>query len=254
MKLANMTAIVTGAGSGMGEATARLLAANGVKVALFDLNEVAVNQVAKEIGGIAFVCDVSDDEAVTSAVMQAEAQHGPARICVHCAGVAPAKRMVGRKGVMPLADFEQVIKINLVGSFNIMRVVASRLVETETVNESGERGVVILTSSVAATEGQIGQTAYSASKGGVIGMTLPAARELASQGIRVMTIAPGIVATPMLLNMPQTVQDSLAASVPFPKRLADPKEYAELAKHIVENEMLNGSVIRLDGAIRMAPK
>ena len=253
MKLANQTAVITGAGSGMGEAVARHFASLGLKVALLDLNFEAVKKVADDLNGCAYEVDVSNEESAEKAITQIQEQLGNIRICVNCAGVAPAKRIVGRNGPMPLDDFATVIKINLIGSFNIMRLSANAMAQLDPL-EDGERGVIINTASVAAFDGQIGQAAYSASKGGIVGMTLPAARELARFGIRVMTIAPGIVGTPMLLNMPEVVQASLAQQVPFPKRLAKPNEYAMLAQHIVENSYLNGEVIRLDGAIRMAEK
>ncbi len=254
MQIKDKIAVITGAASGMGAASAKHLAAAGARVALLDVNEEALAEVAKETGGVAIPCDVTSAEDMQQAFDTIHDKLGLVRICVCCAGVAPAKRMVGRKGPMPLADFAKVININLIGTFNAMRLASADMVEQESLGDSGERGVVINTASVAAYEGQIGQTAYSASKGGVVGMTLPAAREMAQFGVRVMAIAPGLVATPLLLNMPQDVQDSLAASVPFPKRLAQPQEFAELVKFIVENEMMNGSVVRLDGAIRMQPK
>ena len=196
-------------------------------------------------------CDVSSDVSVEHAIQETILRFGVPRICIHCAGVAPARRMVGKEGAMPLELFKQVIDINLVGTFNVMRVVAEAMIKLDALIDTNERGVIINTASIAAYEGQIGQLAYSASKGGVVSMTLPAARELAQYGIRVNTIAPGLVATPMLLNMPQEVQDSLAATVPFPKRFGKPEEFAALAIHIVENCMINGEVIRLDGALRM---
>ncbi len=250
-----VSAIITGAGSGMGEASARLLHAAGVTTILLDRNLEAVAKVADELGALALSCDVSDEASVESAFASIAKDANNVRVCINCAGVAPAKRMVGRQGMMPLGDFKQVIDINLIGSFNIMRHAASLMSELSPLDEeTGERGVIINTASVAAFEGQVGQTAYSASKGGVVAMTLPAARELASLGIRVMTIAPGIIGTPMITAMPDEVQASLASSIPFPKRLGKPHEYAHLVKSIIENPLLNGSVIRLDGAIRMQPK
>lgn len=254
MNIQNYVAIVTGGGSGLGAETARLLAKNGAKVAVFDRNVQNAEQVAKEINGFAVECDVSDSNSAAGAVEKAKSTLGAARICVNCAGVAPAKRIVGREGAMPLADFNNVINVNLIGTFNIMRLVAAEMSSLAPLSEDGERGVIINTASVAAYDGQIGQAAYSASKGGVVSMTLPAARELARFGIRVVTIAPGIMGTPMMKAMPQEVQDSLAAQIPFPKRLGKPNEYAQLALHIVENTLLNGCVIRLDGAIRMGEK
>lgn len=253
MQIQGQTAIVTGAGSGLGEATARALAAKGAKVAVLDINIDAAEKVAKDIGGIAVACNVSSAEDAEKAVTVTTNLLGPVRILVNCAGVATAGRIVGREGPHDLDLFRRVIEVNLIGSFNLMRLVSERASKLDPL-PSGERGVVISTASVAAFDGQIGQAAYSASKAGVAGMALPAARELARYGIRVMTIAPGIFGTPMVIAMPQEVQDSLAASIPFPARLGKPEEYAALAIHIVENEMLNGETIRLDGAIRMTPK
>lgn len=254
MQIKNQAAIVTGGGSGLGAETAKQLAAAGAKVAVFDINLEHATKIADEINGIAIQCDVSDADSAHVAIEQAKKQHGAARICINCAGVAPAKRIVGRDGAMPLDDFRKVIDINLIGTFNIMRLVSADMSQLNTLNENGERGVIINTASIAAYEGQIGQAAYSASKGGIVSMTLPAARELAQFGIRVVTIAPGIMHTPMMAAMPQTVQDSLAAQIPFPKRLGLASEYAKLALHLIENTYINGSVIRLDGAIRMQPK
>jgi NAD(P)-dependent dehydrogenase (short-subunit alcohol dehydrogenase family) len=247
-------ALVTGAASGMGAATARLLAAQGARVACLDLDEAGAARVAAAIGGIAIACDVSDAASTQAAVARAREAHGAARVCVSCAGIAPAGRMVGREGALPLEDFKRVIDVNLVGTFNVMRLAAADMSVLEPVNDSGERGVIVNTASVAAYEGQVGQCAYSASKGGVVALTLPAARELARFGVRVVTIAPGLMETPMLLAFTQEVRDSLAAQVPFPARLGKPEEYAELVGHIVANAMLNGEVIRLDGAIRMQPR
>jgi NAD(P)-dependent dehydrogenase (short-subunit alcohol dehydrogenase family) len=254
MNIKNCAAVVTGGGSGMGAETARYLAKTGAKVAVLDINLEKAEQVAKEIDGIAIACDVSDESSATAAIEKAKSLHGAARVCVNCAGIAPAKRVVGREGAMPLEDFRRVIEINLIGTFNLLRLTAAGMAQLDPLNADGERGVIINTASVAAFEGQIGQTAYSASKGGIVSLTLPAARELAQVGVRVVTIAPGIMETPMLQGMPQSVQDSLAAMVPFPKRLGKASEYAKLVLHIVENTMLNGTVIRLDGAIRMQPK
>ncbi|MBV9829812.1 MAG: SDR family NAD(P)-dependent oxidoreductase [Alphaproteobacteria bacterium] len=254
MQIAGQPALVSGGASGLGRATAQALAAAGASVAVLDVNEAAAQQAANEIGGIALACDVADAVSVERAVKAAREQHGPARLAVCCAGIAPAARIVGREGAaMPLDQFSRVIDINLIGSFNLLRVAAAGMVDLAPVDD-GERGLVVLTASVAAYEGQIGQAAYAASKGGIVGLTLPAARELARYGVRVMTIAPGIFATPMLQAMPQSVQDSLGASVPFPSRLGQPEEYADLVLDICRNRMLNGSVIRLDGAIRMAPR
>ncbi|RMD65299.1 MAG: SDR family NAD(P)-dependent oxidoreductase [Alphaproteobacteria bacterium] len=244
-------AIVTGGGSGLGAETARHLARAGARVCVLDVNEAAARAVAEEIGGLGLACDVSSAAAAEEAVARARTAHGPARVLVNCAGIAPAKRIVGRSGPMPLVDFEQVIRVNLIGSFNLMRLAAADMIAAEPLGEDGERGVIISTASVAASEGQIGQAAYAASKAGVIGLMLPAAREFARFGVRVMTIAPGLIATPLLLGMAQEVQDNLAGQVPFPKRFGRPDEYARLVLHIVENAMLNGDVIRLDGAMRM---
>jgi NAD(P)-dependent dehydrogenase (short-subunit alcohol dehydrogenase family) len=253
MDVKGKTAIVTGGGSGLGAATARALAKAGAKVSLFDINLAQAEIVAREIGGKAFACNVSDAAAAEAAVAAAAEALGEARILVNCAGIAPAGRVVGREGPHDLDLFRKVIEVNLIGSFNMLRLFADRAAKLDPLAD-GERGVVISTASVAAFDGQIGQAAYSASKGGVHAMALPIARELARFGVRVMTIAPGIFATPMLLGMPQEVQDSLGASVPFPSRLGQPEEYARLALHIIDNVMLNGETIRLDGAIRMAPK
>ena len=254
MDINGHAAIVTGAASGMGAATARFLAAKGAKVACLDMNEEGAVKVASEIGGIGLGCDVSSSDNAEDAVARAREANGAARFCVNCAGIAPAGRMVGREGPMPLADFARVINVNLVGSFNLMRLVAADLSELEPVNDTGERGVIVNTASVAAFEGQVGQCAYSASKGGIVAFTLPAARELARFGVRVVTIAPGLMETPMLLGFEQTIQDNLAAQVPFPSRFGKPEEYAELVAHIISNAMINGEVIRLDGAIRMQPR
>jgi NAD(P)-dependent dehydrogenase (short-subunit alcohol dehydrogenase family) len=253
MDIKGHAAIITGGGSGLGAATAAMLAAAGAKVALLDVNMDAATAHAKTIGGIAVKCDVSDAASAEAAVKEANAKLGTARILLNCAGVGTPKRIVGRDGPMPLGDYEKVIKINLIGTFNVLRLFAADCSKTEPMEE-GERGVIINTASVAAYDGQIGQAAYASSKGGVVGLTLPAARELAQFGIRVCTIAPGIFLTPMLLGLSDEVQQSLAASVPFPKALGKPAEYAALARHIIENRYLNGETIRLDGSLRMAPK
>ncbi len=217
----------------------------------FDLAQ----QVAKEINGYAIQCDVRDGESAAKAIAAAKEAHGTARVLINCAGIAPAKRIIDKEGnPMPLSDFSKAIEINLIGSFNLLRLAAAEMAKTDPLTVSGERGVIINTASVAAYEGQIGQASYSASKGGIVGLTLPAARELARFGIRVMTIAPGIMKTPMLAAMPENVQQSLASMIPFPSRLGEASEYAKLALHIVQNEYLNGGVIRLDAAIRMQPK
>ena len=254
MKIENQAAIVTGASSGMGAETAKALSRAGAKVAFLDINLAAAQQQAAEVNGLAIQCDVSDAQSAEAAVNTAKQAHGPARILVNCAGIAPAKRIVGRDGPLPLEEFKKVIDINLVGSFNLMRLVAADLRECEPLDEIGERGLIINTASVAAYEGQIGQAAYAASKGGIVSLTIQAAREFASMGVRVVTIAPGLIGTPMMLGFPQEVQDSLAAQVPFPKRLGYPREYADLVQHIIGNQMINGDVIRLDGAIRMQAK
>ena len=253
MQLKDQAAIVTGGASGLGAATARRLAAQGARVAVCDLNTKLAESVAAEIGGVAVVCDVADAGSAGAAIVTASKAHGPARVLVNCAGIGVAKRVIGRDGPMPLADFDKVIKVNLIGSFNMLRLATSGMSKLEPL-ATGERGVVISTASVAAYDGQIGQAAYASSKGGVVALTLPAARELAQFGIRVCTIAPGIFLTPMLLGLSDEVQKNLAASVPFPKALGKPEEYASLAKQIIENRYLNGETIRLDGSLRMAPK
>ncbi len=252
MKLTGVAAIVTGGGSGLGRATAEALAAKGAKVAIFDLNPAAADETAKAIGGLAVAGDVADDASAGAAIAKAAAAHGPARVLVNCAGIGVAKRVAGRDGPHPLADFDKVVRVNLIGTFNMIRLASAGMSKVEPID--GERGVIVSTASIAAYDGQIGQAAYSASKGGVVAMTLPIARELAQFGVRVNTIAPGIFMTPMLFGLPQAAQDSLAASVPFPPRLGQPAEYAALAVHIVENGYLNGETIRIDGALRMAPK
>lgn len=255
MKLTSgISAVVTGGGSGMGAATARALAAAGARVALFDVNKEAAEKTAREIGGLAISCDITDAKSAEAAFAEAAKAHGPARIVVNCAGILIGKRVLGKEGPADLEHFARVVNVNLVGSFNILRLAANGMQNLEPLTESGERGVIINAASIAAFEGQIGQAAYAASKGGVVAMTLPAARELARFGIRVMAIAPGAVATPMIGTISQELQDSIAATIPFPSRFAQPEEFASLALHIVENEMLNGTVIRLDGATRLAAK
>jgi len=253
MKLTGAAAIVTGGGSGLGKATAEAFAAKGARVALFDRNAEAAEAVAKAIGGLAIAGDVADSASAEFALAKAAAAHGPARILVNCAGVGVAKRVVGRDGPQPLGDFETVIRINLIGTFNMIRLFAAAASRLEPL-EDGERGTVVNTASVAAYEGQVGQAAYSASKGGVVAMTLPIARELAQFGVRVNAIAPGLFLTPMLLGLPQDAQESLGRSVPYPARLGDPAEYAALAAFIVENPYLNGETIRIDGALRLPPR
>ncbi len=251
MELKGHAAMITGGGSGLGAETARHLAAAGMKVALMDINMEGAEKVAAETGGIAIECDVTSAESGEAAVAKMVAEIGAPRVLINAAGIAPAKRIVGREGAQPLEEFERGIKINLIGSFNMLRLAAAEMVKTDPMNDDGERGVIISTGSIAAGEGQIGQAAYSASKSGVVGMMLPAAREFSRYGIRVNTINPGLFATPMLLGMPQEVQDSLANQVPFPKRFGRPDEYAKLCIMICENAMLNGEVFRLDGAMRM---
>ena len=252
MEISNKVFIVTGGASGLGEGTARLLAANGGKVVVADLQAERGQAVAAESGGTFVKCDVSpaaDGQAAGAAALALGKLMG----LVNCAGIAPAAKTVGKDGAHSLATFSKTVSVNLIGSFNMIRLAAEAMAKNAP-EATGERGVLISTASVAAYDGQIGQAAYSASKGGVVGMTLPIARDLARNGIRNMTIAPGIFGTPMLFGMPKEVQDALAASVPFPSRLGTPADYAKLVKHIIENDMLNGEVIRLDGAIRLAPK
>ena len=253
MQLKDQAAIVTGGASGLGAATARALASKGANVAVCDLNAKLAETVAAEIKGVAVVADVSDAASAEAAIVQAAKALGPARILVNCAGIGVAKRVIGRDGPMPLADFDKVIKINLIGTFNMLRLATTEMSKLEPL-AGGERGVVINTASVAAYDGQIGQAAYSASKGGIVGMTLPVARELAQFGIRVLTIAPGIFDTLLLATLPEPVRISLGKQVPFPPRLGRSEEYAALVLHVVENVMLNGETIRLDGAIRMSPR
>ena len=252
MDIAGKVFIVTGGASGLGEGTARMLAAHGATVVVADLQAERGMQVAAEIGGQFVKCDVSQ-EADGQTVVAAALALGKLMGLINCAGIASAVKTVGKDGAHPLALFTKTITINLIGSFNMIRLAAEAMAKN-TPEATGERGVLISTASVAAYDGQIGQAAYAASKGGIVGMTLPIARDLARSGIRNMTIAPGIFGTPMLFGMPKEVQDALAAGVPFPSRLGTPDDYAKLVKHIIENEMLNGEVIRLDGAIRLAPK
>ncbi|WP_295380976.1 3-hydroxyacyl-CoA dehydrogenase [Pseudacidovorax intermedius] len=252
MQIKDRVFIVTGGASGLGEGTARMLAENGAKVVIADMQADKGEAVAAEIGGRFVRCDVSQ-EADGQAAVATALELGKLVGLVNCAGIAPAEKTVGKNGPHALAVFEKTLRVNLLGSFNMIRLAADAMAKNEP-EATGERGVLISTASVAAYDGQIGQAAYSASKGGVVGMTLPIARDLARSGIRNMTIAPGIFGTPMLFGMPQEVQDALAASVPFPSRLGTPADYAKLARHIIENDMLNGEVIRLDGAIRLAPR
>lgn len=253
MQVKDQAAIVTGGASGLGAATARRLAAAGARVAVLDLNLKLAEAVAAEIGGVAIACDVSDAAHGEAAIAAAAKAHGPARVLVNCAGIGVAKRVIGRDGPMALADFDRVIRVNLIGSFNMIRLATGPMSALEPL-PTGERGVVISTASIAAYDGQIGQSAYSASKGGIVGMTLPIAREMAQFGIRVLTIAPGLFLTPLLAALPQEAQDSLAAAIPFPRRLGHADEFASLALHMIDNPYLNGEVVRLDASLRMAPR
>ena len=253
MRLNGMAAIVTGGGSGLGAATAERLARAGCRVAAVDINEPAARATASRIGGIGIGCDVADSASAEAAVAAAQAALGPVRILVNCAGIGTAGRIVGRDGPLKLDAFERVIRVNLIGTFNMLRLAAAAMSDADPL-EDGERGVIVNTASVAAFEGQVGQAAYAASKGGVASLTLPAARELARAGVRVMTIAPGLFHTPMVAQLPPEVQAGLAASIPYPPRLGLPEEYAALVEHIVSNRFLNGETIRLDGALRMAPR
>lgn len=257
MQIQGQAALVTGGGSGLGAAVARELARLGAKVAVLDVNEAGARAVAAEIGGLAVRCDITDSASVSAALDAAEAAHGPARILMNIAGIGGAKRIVGRDGSpAPLEDFERVVRVNLIGTYNMIRLAAARMVGLEPLESSGdgERGVMVNTASVAAYDGQVGQEAYAASKGGVVSLTLPLARDLAQWGVRVVTLAPGLFATPLMKELPEAVQQSLAASIPFPKRLGHPEEFAALAAHVVINGHLNGEVIRLDGALRLAPR
>jgi NAD(P)-dependent dehydrogenase (short-subunit alcohol dehydrogenase family) len=254
MKIQGQAALVTGGASGLGEATARELARLGAKVAVLDVNLAQAEQVAKEIGGVACQCDITNTESLQAAIAKAADQHGPARILMNIAGIGTAKRIVQKDGSpAPLEEFVRVVNINLIGTYNASRLFAAACAKLDPL-EDGERGVMMFTASVAAFDGQVGQQAYSASKGGLVGMTLPMARDLAQHGIRVCTVAPGLFATPLMKQLPEPVQESLAKSIPFPQRLGKPQEFAELACHIVTNAHLNGEVIRLDGALRMAPR
>ncbi|MEZ5641480.1 MAG: SDR family NAD(P)-dependent oxidoreductase [Burkholderiaceae bacterium] len=254
MKIQGQAALVTGGGSGLGEATARELARLGARVAVLDVNMDNAKRVAAEIGGIGLQADVTSGESMQAAIDTAAEAHGPARILMQIAGIGTAKRVIGKDGSpASLEDFTRVVNVNLVGTYNAARLFAAACAKLEPM-EDGERGAMVFTASVAAFDGQVGQQAYSASKGGVVGMTLPMARDLAQYGIRVCTIAPGLFLTPLMRTLPEPVQQSLAASIPFPQRLGKPEEFAELACHIVSNGHLNGEVIRLDGALRMAPR
>ncbi|PKR56479.1 SDR family NAD(P)-dependent oxidoreductase [Thalassospira lohafexi] len=253
MQVKGSIAIVTGAASGLGAATAEVLANAGAKLAVFDLNEDGAKATAQKLGGVGFGVDVSDAASVETAVAEVVKTMGRPSILVNCAGILQGERIVGREGPADLEAFSRVISVNLIGTFNMMRVAATAMSSNEP-GPSGERGVVINTASIAAYEGQIGQAAYAASKGGVASMTLPAARELARHGIRVVSIAPGMFGTPMVTALPDEMQEALASNIPFPKRLGDPHEYGRLALHICENQMINGETIRIDGAVRLEPK
>ena len=253
MNLQNISVIVTGGASGLGAGTAKLLARAGAKVSILDLNVELAKKVAGEISGLAIECNVADEMSAEQAIAKAKVAHGITRVLVNCAGIAPASRIVGKNGPMPLKDFEKTIQVNLTGSFNMMRLVAADMMSAD-ILQDGERGVIISTASVAAYEGQIGQAAYAASKGGIVSLTLPAAREFAQFGIRVNAIAPGLFLTPLLQAMSEETKQSLSAAVPFPKRLGDANDFAKLVMHIIENSYINGEVIRLDGALRMQPK
>jgi NAD(P)-dependent dehydrogenase (short-subunit alcohol dehydrogenase family) len=254
MRIEGQVAIVTGGGSGLGAQTARELALRGAKVAVLDINGDNAALVAAEFGGLAVRCDITDTASVEGALVAVEERYGIARILMNVAGVGGAKRIVAKDGTAaPLEDFRRVIEINLIGTYNMIRLAAAQMTSLEPMDD-GERGVIVQTASVAAFDGQVGQEAYAASKGGLVSMTLPLARDLAQYGVRVATIAPGLFLTPLLAELPQAVQDSLAASIPFPRRLGKPAEFAHLAASIVENGALNGEVIRLDGALRMAPR
>lgn len=253
MEAAGIGAIVTGGASGLGAATAQALAAAGAKVTVLDRDGNRAVAVANTIGGLGLGCDVADAEAVAVALDESRTAHGPCGIAVNCAGIAPARRIVGADGPMPLEDFQQVIQVNLIGTFNVMRLAAAEMADRSP-NADGERGVIVNTASIAAFEGQVGQSAYAASKGAVAALTLPAAREFASIGVRVLAIAPGLFKTPMLRGLPQDVQDSLAETLPFPKRFGKPDEFAALVMHMVGNPVLNGEIVRLDSALRMQPR
>ena len=253
MEIRGHAAIVTGGGSGLGGATARMLAGAGAKVAIFDVNQQAAAEVAADIKGLAVPCDVADSASTEAAFAKATAAHGPARILINCAGIGTAKRIVGKEGPMPLADYERIIRVNLIGTFNAMRLAAAAMSTLDPLAD-GERGVIVSTASVAAFEGQIGQAAYASSKGGVVSLVMPAAREFAQFGVRVNAIAPGIFLTPMLMGLTPQAQESLAASLPFPKKLGDPAQFAALVRHLIENSYINGEVIRIDAALRMAPR
>ena len=253
MEIKGEAAIVTGGGSGIGADVARHLAKAGAKVAVLDVNRAGAEAVAKEIGGLGLECDIASAASGEAAVAAATRAHGAARILVNVAGILIPGRILGKDGPLPLEKFARVIEVNLIGTFNMMRLAAAEMAKLPALTD-GERGVIVSTSSVAAYEGQIGQAAYAASKAGIVGLTLPAARDLARSGIRVNAIAPGLIATPMMLNLPPDVQKALGDSVPFPARLGHAHEVSRLVLHIIENGLINGEVIRLDGALRMGPK
>lgn len=247
------TVIITGGASGLGAATAKAFAVAGAKVALLDTNLAAAQKLAEEIGGLAVLCNVADEESGRKAIEIVKEVNGPARILVNCAGIGGSERIVGRNGPMALKEFSKVINVNLIGAFNMLRLCAAEMIGTEP-DADGARGVIISTASIAGFEGQIGQAAYAASKGGIISLTLPAAREFAQFGIRVNTIAPGLFETPLLQGLSDEAQKNLGAAIPYPKRLGKPEEFAKLVLHIVENNYINGEVIRIDGSLRMQPK
>ena len=253
MNITGQAAIVTGGASGLGAQTARALRAQGAHVTVLDRDGERAAEVAREIDGFFARCDVTDPDGVAAALAAAARRHGPARILVNCAGIGTPRRMLGRDGPMPLDAFERIVRVNLIGTFNVTRLATAAMSGLEPL-DGGERGVVVFTASVAAFDGQIGQAAYSASKGGIVALTLPLARELAQFGVRVMTIAPGVFETPLLGELPDDVKASLAASIPFPRRLGSPADYADLVLTICRNGYLNGETIRLDGALRMSPR
>jgi len=253
MDLRDKAVIISGGASGLGAATARQLAKAGAKVTILDLQQAMAEELAEEINGNALVCDVTDEKNAELAIQAAEKVNGTARLLVNCAGIGNAGRIVTKEGPMPLKDFERIIRVNLIGTFNLIRLVAARMIVSQVLDGS-ERGVIISTASVAAYEGQIGQAAYAASKGGIVSLTLPAAREFSQFGIRVNAIAPGLFGTPLLEGLSEEARNSLSAAIPFPKRLGLPEEFAKLVMHIVENSYINGEVIRIDGALRMQPK
>ena len=254
MKIEGQVALVTGGASGLGAETARELARRGAKVTVLDRNGDGAKAIAAEIGGLGIGCDITSTESIVAALDASRAAHGPARLVMNIAGIGTAKRVIGRDGTpAPIEDFRRVIEVNLIGTYNVIRLAAAEIVKLDPLDD-GERGVIVCTASVAAFDGQVGQEAYAASKGGLVSLTLPLARDLSQFGVRVVTIAPGLFLTPLMAELPQPVQDSLAASIPFPKRLGKPAEFAQLAASIIENMALNGEVIRLDGALRMAPR